>query len=341
LNVLFDLVHPAQVHFFKNAIAILITRGDKVMVTAREKDVTVALLKSLNIDHICISTKGSSLLAMGFELITRSYKLYKIAKAFRPDVMVARVGVSVGPVGKIMGIPTVVYDDMEHAKLQGSIGMTFATYICTGLGYYKDFGKRHIRFAGSPVMSYMSSKYFTPDKAPLLQAGLDPDAPYIFMRTVSWDANHDVGRGGSSPQELINAINTLRQFGRVVISSEERLPAELAQYENPVPVNQMHNLLAFAKLCIVEGGTMAAEAAVLGVPVICRKSYDFGYLRALETEYALIARPDTMDDIIKVASKWLANDQLSAEWKAKQKKLVDESDDVTQFQLDMISRAIK
>jgi hypothetical protein len=48
-----------------------------------------------------------------------------------------------------------------------------------------------------------------------------------------------------------------------------------------------------------------------------------------------------MDDIIKVASKWLANDQLSAEWKAKQKKLVDESDDVTQFQLDMISRAIK
>lgn len=319
----------------------MIARGDKVMVTAREKDVTVALLKSLNIDHVCISSKGGSMVAMGFELIARSYKLYKIAKAFRPDVMVARVGVSVGPVGKLMGIPTVVYDDMEHAKLQGTIGMTFANYICTGLGYYNDFGKRHIRFAGSPVMSYMSPKYFTPDKRPLVAAGLDPDAPYIFMRTVSWDANHDVGRGGSSPTELLNAIKQLSQYGRVVISSEEQLPPSLAQYENRVPVNQMHNLLAFANLCIVEGGTMAAEAAVLGVPVICRKSYDFGYLRALETEYDLIARPETMDEIIQVATQWLANDQLGAQWKLKQQKLLDESEDVTQFQLKMIGRAIR
>jgi predicted glycosyltransferase len=341
MKVLFDIVHPAQVHFFKNVIRLLQQRGDEVLVTARKKDIALELLDALGIEYQCISKKGSNLFSLALELIVRNFRLWKVARRFKPDVMVARVGVAAGPVGKILGIPTVVYDDMEHAKLQAAVGMTFAKYICTGLGYYRDFGKRQFRFRGSPVLSYLAPKYFEPDSEPLRKAGLDPQQGYIFIRTVSWGASHDVGRAASKEEDLRKLIENFSRFGRVVISSEEPLPQALSQYANPVPVEQMHDLLAFASLCLVEGGTMAAEAAVLGVPAICLGTYDFGYLRALENQYKLIFRPDSLDKALEIAEELLNNEDLKQNWQEKRQKMLAESDDVTQFQLDMIDRAAK
>lgn len=339
MRVLFDIVHPAQVHFFKQAIWSLQRRGDEVLVTAREKDITVDLLKALNIEHTCISSKGATMLAMGFELIGRTVKLMRIARTFKPDVMVARVGHSIGIAGKLMGIPTVIYDDMEHARLQAAIGMTFATYICTGLGYYRDFGKRHVRFQAPPVLSYMAPDYFTPNPESLKQAGLDPDQTLIFFRTVSWGASHDVGRKGTSVSELEAMIEKMAQYGQVVISSEGPLPPSLTRYANPVPVDHMHDLLAFCDVCMIEGGTMAEEAAVLGVPAICKNTYDFGYLRALDTEYGLVFRPDSMKKAVEIAEEILKNPDSKKEFGEKQKKLLAESEDVVKFMTTMIDRA--
>lgn len=341
MRILFDIVHPAQVHFFKNAIWRLQDRGDEVVVTARKKDIALDLLGVLGIEYTCISDKGSNLAAMGWELLVRDMRLIKIARRFRPDVMIARVGVSVGPVGKLLGVPTVIYDDMEHAKLQAAIGMTFATYICTGLGYYRDFGKRHVRFRGSPVLSYLGPNCFEPDPEPLGESGLDPDEPYIFMRTVSWGASHDIGRAGAGESDLQEAVERLSRFGRVIISSEEPLSEPLSRYANPVPVDQMHNLLAFASLCLVEGGTMAAESAVLGVPAICLGTYDFGYLRALENDYGLIFRSGSMEGAIEKAEELLTQPDLKEAWQEKRKKMLAESDDVVEFMLKMIDRAVR
>jgi hypothetical protein len=123
MRVLFDIVYPAQVHFFKQVVRNLQQRGDEVLVNAGKKDITVELLNALGIGHICISTNEGTIISMGMELLIRMIRLMKIARTFRPDVMVARVGHSIGIVGKLMGIPTVIYDDMEHAKLQAVIGM--------------------------------------------------------------------------------------------------------------------------------------------------------------------------------------------------------------------------
>ncbi|MCK5173519.1 MAG: DUF354 domain-containing protein, partial [Planctomycetes bacterium] len=127
--------------------------------------------------------------------------------------------------------------------------------------------------------------------------------------------------------------------GRVVISSEEPLGEALRQYENPVPVDQMHNLLAFASLCLVEGGTMAEEAAVLGVPTICLETYDFGYLNALWKDYEMISMPDSFDAALDEAERLLSKPDLKQFWKQKQQRLLDESDDVTEFMVEMIDRA--
>ena len=86
---------------------------------------------------------------------------------------------------------------------------------------------------------------------------------------------------------------------------------------------------------------MAAESAVLGVPVICLGSYDFGYLRALEHEYGMIFRPGTFELGIARAEELLQDPDLARKSQAKRQKLLDQSDDVVEFMLNMIARAAR
>jgi predicted glycosyltransferase len=262
-----------------------------------------------------------------------------MAASFKPDVMVARVGVTAGPVGKLLGVPTVIYDDMEQARLQAVVGMTFATYICTGLGYGRDFGYRQVRFNGPPVLAYLSPDYFTPDPQRLLRYGIHSNDRLIFIRSVAWGASHDLGRTRGRPDEMRQLIERMSKHGRVLISSEGSLPDELAPWRNPVAVEDIHHLLAFASICLVEGGTMAAESAVLGTPAVCMQSYDFGYLVALEKQYGLIARAGSIKAAAPIAEGLLELPNLRHSWMQKREKLLADSDDVTAFQLRMIERA--
>jgi len=341
MRVLFDLVHPAQVHFFKNVVGVLKQQGHEVLVTSRKKDVTLELLDALGIEHICISEMRPGLANMARELMIRNWRLWRIARKFKPDVMVARVGVSAGPVGKLMGVPTVVYDDMEHAHLQAVVGMTFATYICTGMGYYREFGRRHVRFSGPPVLAYLDPKYFVPDLQKLQEAGLRLEERIIFIRVVSWGAAHDRGRSGMQPKHLAKMTSELSPYGRVIISSEAPLPKELKQYENPVPVDHIHDLLACATLCLAEGGTIAEEAAVLGTPTICLDIYDLGYLIALERQYKMIYRTSSVRDATQRAQQLLQKKNLRDEWQQKRQKLLADSEDVVAFQMKIIELAVK
>ena len=52
MKILFDMGHPAHVHFFKNTIWELEKKGHQVKVTARDKDVTIALLEAYGIAHV-------------------------------------------------------------------------------------------------------------------------------------------------------------------------------------------------------------------------------------------------------------------------------------------------
>ena len=51
MRILFDMGHPAHVHFFKNAIWELEKQGHEVKVTARDKDVTLELLEAYGIPY--------------------------------------------------------------------------------------------------------------------------------------------------------------------------------------------------------------------------------------------------------------------------------------------------
>jgi len=117
MRVLIDILHPAHVHVFRHVIGRLKEKGHQVLVTARDKDVTLELLDKFGIDYTKISTISSSKVGLGFELIKRTYKLRKIARKFKADVMLGCMGASIALVGKLTGIRTVVLYNNETAGL--------------------------------------------------------------------------------------------------------------------------------------------------------------------------------------------------------------------------------
>lgn len=337
MRVLFDVVHPAHVHFFRNLACRLRSEGHSVVCAARDKkDVTIELLRALNLDFEILSTYGSGLLGLSSELVIRNSRLLRLARRFRPDVMFGGNGVTITLPGKLLGIPTVVLDEAEHAGLQRRIGLPLATVIITGTGYRHDLGARQRRFRGIWVQSYMAPPYFKPDPAPLRAAGIDHEKPYIVVRLVSWGAAHDRGITGASDAELCDAIARLECHGRVIVSSERVLTGNLASYRSPLPSEHVHQLLAYAAVHLGEGGTMAAEAAVLGTPTIYFNPLIAGYIDALARDYGLIQLAPSLPEAAHMADSLLSDVGLGARWHIRSERLLAESVDVTDWMYRLV-----
>jgi hypothetical protein len=340
MRVLVDISHPSQVHFFKNLILRFRRNKDKVVITARHKDVTIDLLKGLDLKYICLSRQKGSIWAMGLELVLRYIRMWGIVRRFKPDILIAETGVTIGLIGALLRIPRIVEEDTEHAKLQRMLGLPFASVIMTGLGYLHSHGARERKFKGVWVQSYLNPEYFTPDASVLTDAGIDVNKAFIVMRMVSWSAAHDAGLGGYTEKEYLDAAQRLSKYGRVIISSEGAFPESMAQYKNPIAPEKVHHLLAFAALYIGEGGTMAAEAAVLGTPAIFCNPLPLGYLIAMERDYQLLYNCKNFPEGIEIAEKLLSDKNLKQLWQQRRKKLLDESEDINEFMFKIVRQII-
>ncbi|OHB61263.1 MAG: hypothetical protein A2Y12_06485 [Planctomycetes bacterium GWF2_42_9] len=331
MRVIVDISHPSQVHFFKNLILRFRKNKDKVLITARGKDVTLDLVKNLNLKYVCLSQQSGGMFSMLRELIRRYILMFIIVRRFKPDILIAETGVTIGLIGTLLRIPRIVEEDTEHAKLQRMLGLPFVSIIMTGLGYLGNHGKRERKFKGVWVQSYLNPEYFTPDATVLTDAGIEIEKPFIVMRMVSWSAAHDKGLHGYSEEQYLDVVEKLSKYGRVIISAEGSLPVSMAKYKNPIAPEKVHHLLAYAKLYIGEGATMAAEAAVLGTPAIFTNPLPLGYLQAMEREYQLVYNCIDFDAGVKIAEELLKAANLKNVWQQRRKKLLDESEDINEF----------
>jgi predicted glycosyltransferase len=288
MNILVDIVHPADVLFFLHPIKQWRQAGHSICVASRQKDVTEGLLNAFGIEHRRISSAGGNLFSLGIELARRDLALLRLARRFKPDVMCGFGGVAISHVGKLIGIPSVSFYDTERAPLQHRLTLPFISHLHIPESYDGPVAvDRTSRFPGTKDFSYLHPENFTPDMAVAIRAGLAPAIPNYFVRLVGWQANHDVGLAGWSLDTLHRFVAHLGERGRVHISSELPLPATLHNYQYSGAVNEVHHLLAQCQCYIGESATMAGEAVLLGVPAVYATGDRRCYTDALAREKLL------------------------------------------------------
>ena len=113
-----------------------------MLVTSRNKDVIVGLLDNYGIEHTTLSIKGKGLLGLALELCRHNYRLLKLAKKFRSDVLTGFGGMSIAPVGRSLRKPSISFYDAEHATIILKVlTLPLITKMCTPSCYTKDYGK--------------------------------------------------------------------------------------------------------------------------------------------------------------------------------------------------------
>jgi predicted glycosyltransferase len=333
MNILIDMGHPAHVHFYKNAIIELKKRGHDVLISARIKDVTRELLDYYNFPYIILSKIGSGRFGLYKEFLEREVAMLRLLHEYKPDVVTEIEGVFIAPVCKLLKIPSVVFTDTEHARIDRYLTYPFADLIVTPDCFKKEINSRQIRYAGFHELAYLHPDYFIPDPAVIKKVNILPNEPFIVLRFVAWKASHDKGQYGFSKSFKMKLVQELRRFGKVLITSEDPLPPEFEPYQITLPPAEIHHLLSFASLYLGEGATMATEAAILGTPSVYLSSLVglMGNFEELENRYQLVFSFTNQEKAYQKSIDILENKDSKAQWHQRRIRLLADKIKVTQY----------
>ena len=337
MRVLIDINHPGQVHLFKHAARAWAARGDAVLFVARDKDVTIALLEEYQLPYERGLPRRRGLAGMLLELFSKTAFLCGVGRRFRPDIVLSLGSPAAAWAATCLRVPHLAFEDTEHSTEQYVLYAPFTRWIATAVCFGRELGRKQLRYAGYHELAYLHPLRFTPDAALPASLGLAPAQRYVIVRFVSWEASHDRGHSGFSAAGKRRLMQLLAARARVIITSEQALPAELEGYRLPTSAGRIHDLLAGAALYIGEGATMASEAAMLGVPSIYVNSLGAGTIDEQQA-YGLVYHLPAEAAAIERALALLDDPNTASEHQARRARMLAEKIDVTAWMLSTIDR---
>jgi predicted glycosyltransferase len=310
MRVLVDVTHPALAHVFRHVVRALEAGGHECRVVARAKDVTLQVLDAYRIPYTVLARPSRTQAERVRELVVREARLAVLARRFRPH-LITGTSVHAARVARVCGARSAVLNDDDAALVPWFRWLAYplaSAIITPDFLAHEGHGARHRTYRSYHSLFYLHPARFTPDPAVRGQLGLAADEPYAIVRLSGLEAHHDVGIRGVSAALLEELLRRLRRTMRVFISSERPLAPELEEHRVRIPVERLHDALAFADLLVGDSQTMATEGAVLGTPVF--RVSDFAgrmsCMRDLE-QYGLVSsfRPDDEAPLLAAIDEFL------------------------------------
>jgi uncharacterized protein len=288
-RILFEVAHPAHVHMFRHMATELADGGAEVRWSSRDKDSTLELLERFGIDHVVASRPAPdrTRAADAAELVRRARTIREVLRSWRPHVLLTR-----NPSGVLAGLGTRTWTvfDTDDGRAVGAhhlLAAPFADVVTSSVLDPASHGPRHRRYPGLKSHAYLHASRYRPDPEWRARLELGPhDGRLSVLRLSRHDASHDRRTDALSDRAKQQVLDLLRAHGAVVLSVEGE-PTRLVLRdgsERLVPADAFHDLLAQADVCVTDGQSVAAEAAVLGVPAFRLSGFSrrVWYLELLE-----------------------------------------------------------
>jgi predicted glycosyltransferase len=340
MRILVDIGHPAHVHFYKHIIWELERRGHEVKITARDKDVTLALLEHYGFPYAVLSAIGSGLSGMAGEFLTREWALVRLMHRWQPDVVTEIGGLFIALICRVLTIKSIAFTDTETVLLDRILTYPFIGKLFTPDCFRNNLKRGQIRYRGYHELAYLHPNVYRPDPSVLKPLGIAPGEPFSILRFVSWQASHDVGHQGLSDTTRHQAIEQLSRYGKVFISSEAPLPPAFEAYRLDLPPHQMHDVLYYASLYLGEGATMATEAGVLGTPAVFISSLapHLGNFQQLADQFQLVFSFAKPDKALEKSVELLAQPDIKEIWRQRRDQMLKQKVDVCRMVVDAIEK---
>ena len=276
MNILLVSAHPAQVHNFRCVREELINNGHNVFWATTDKDIAIDLLSIYKIDYFLIKKAPKTFFKRVLAMFRNLWFLIPFMLRNKIDIIVDRNEPFTTVAAFILRKKHIVLTDTEiETKICGPLYKMSSVVLTPDSFYHKI--PNQIFFPGNIELFYLHKNRML-CREPWSLLNIKPNTKYTLVRFVKWDAFHDVNLiGGFSLEKKIELVNRIAKHCKVFISSEEVLPEELKEYQIRIPLERMHDVLAYASLVVGESATMASESVVLGTPAIYVDEVGRGY----------------------------------------------------------------
>ncbi|MCL4355318.1 MAG: DUF354 domain-containing protein [Nitrososphaerota archaeon] len=277
MRVWFDVLTPKQVLFFGPMVAELTSLGAEVLVTSRRYREVGPLAARAGLDMTFVGERGrkgkeEQLLAA----TRRQEEMIPLVKRFGPNVAVSTASAVCARVAFGLGIKHVAVNDSPHSEVAGRLSLPLShRLLCPWVipyGAWAPYGLRRDQVTTYRALDPAAWLKRPPISGPV--PGLDrsrdtitvrfqeSDAPYLARADMNWSDRVLA----SLAEEFSDAnIVALCRYDYQVEEVKGRFGSRVIV---PEEVVGGHDLLAVTDLFVGMGGTMSAEAALMGVPTI-------------------------------------------------------------------------
>lgn len=309
LKVWFDILTPKQVMFFKHAAKALRQSGHEVLCTSREYREAVELARIKGTKLAIVGRHGGAdrydKLVAGTE---RILELANIVKKFGPDVAVTFSSPEGARVAFGIGISHIGFNDSPHAEAVARLTVPLMSrLLCPWVIPYSAWTRYGISQKNiSRYHALDPAAWLKHDETQVQSAGgvlirlEESKASYIADKKLGSASLIDAAVDELSKQ---SNVSILCRYGDQIEYAKERYGSKAKIIEQVVDGVR---LIRSSSLFIGAGGTMSAEAALLGVPTISIAPVKF-YVEDYLSRVGLLVRTRDPKTLLRTSKKMLSD----------------------------------
>jgi predicted glycosyltransferase len=272
-----DLLTPKQILFFGPIIEHLRSRGAEVLATSRRYREVGPLAELAGLDLVYVGDRGNRGPADQLLAATnRQAEMIPVIQEFRPKVAVSIASAVCARVAFGLGIKHLAVNDSPHSEVAGRLSLPLSHHLlCPWVipfEAWEPFGIGRKQVTTYHALDPAAWLKRAPLKGPIPK--LDPkkktitvriqesDAPYLAKADMTW-----------TDKVLGSLVSQFPDFNLVALCRYDFQVGEVrGKFGDkcivPDQIVSGHDLLAATDLFIGMGGTMTAEAALMGVPAV-------------------------------------------------------------------------
>jgi uncharacterized protein len=322
--------------FFRRAVNLLHNSGHEVLCTSRKYREAVELARIKKLDLIFIGSHGGvdryNKLREG---ACRTYELAEVVKQFGPDVAVTFSSPEGSRVAFGLGIRHIGFNDSPHAEAVAKLTIPLTSKL------YCPWVIPHAAWSGYGIAKKNIVHYKALDPAAWLKHHNDDieevkqEKKRILLRLEESKASYIADKKISTTRMIDSFVAKLWQSANIVVLCryEDQIAEVESRYGNKVQVLrdvvEGTTLIKSTQLFVGAGGTMTAEAALLGKPTISIAPIQF-YVERYLVRSGLVKRANNSRSLVRLGMKMLSDEWYIGMQKKRAARILGRMEDPTE-----------
>jgi predicted glycosyltransferase len=338
-----DILTPKQVHFLGELGQRLEERGHSVFRTIRDYKEVNELVRLKNMTTLSVGKHGGA--SLDGKLVASANRIQRLAKIIgrlKPDLSIAFASPEAARTAFGLGIPHYTVNDSPHATSVARLTVPLSTKLFSPSIISKETWKNLgaeldsiIQYDALDPVAWL--KTFIPNSSVLGELSLETAQPIVVVRVEEAFASYLLGHVSERESITIPIIREIREYDpaiQIVVLPRyrEQIQTLKAVFQDQVRIPQQiidgPNLLFFASVFIGAGGTMTAEAALLGTPTISCFPRDPTMVDDYLIKKKLINRLKSPKDVFRKVTQILDDsDEIRRKQRELARKLLSQMED--------------